>query len=283
VIHRDGIDDHYLHFARLPDFDPLRSEQPRHPRVEAIRFEADFDEDELLEGQILLGLLPGGIRAAWLVDGQSVDRPVTVDGEPLSLPWADFRLSVDRHYRKAWRAEDMRNVGVENKNPALRVRADQGELVEQHWLGYGQRRTFTVDDRDLLVAFEPVSVPLGFRLRLDDFVKDVYPGSAMAAGYASYVTLFPDASDTSDGQGREVEISMNNTLVHGGFKFFQSSFLEARHPGARESTILSVNHDPGHLVVYLGSTGLVLGLIVVFFFKKRMIAFERRSGSEKGL
>jgi len=69
---------------------------------------------------------------------------------------------------------------------------------------------------------------------------------------------------------------MNNTLVHRGFKFFQSSFRRPPMRGGPETTILSVNRDPGHLVVYVGSSFLVLGLMTVFFLKRKLIDWERR-------
>jgi hypothetical protein len=101
----------------------------------------------------------------------------------------------------------------------------------------------------------------------------------MAAGYASFVVL----DDPQQGvAGKEIEISMNNTLVHRGFKFFQSSFSRAPQMGGMmggapmETTILSVNNDPGHLVVYVGSIFLVLGLLIVFTMKKKLIDIERR-------
>ena len=99
----------------------------------------------------------------------------------------------------------------------------------------------------------------------------------MAMAYASFVTVMdPDNDSPAEWKQKDVEISMNKPLVYSGYKVFQSSFERQDRPGAPEVTILSVNRDPGDEIVYLGSLTLVIGLIVVFVFKKKLVEIERR-------
>jgi hypothetical protein len=266
--------DRYIFFAKMPEFRQLLGERALLEAVTEMDWTPRFGDGDLSEKQVRFGLLPDGLYAAWLFEGQLSEQPVEIGGAALTLPWMGFQLGVDKLFQRAWRVEDMENVDVKGHNPAVRLRSvGHNGLVDQKWLRLGQRKSFAVGDRHWLIGFEQLSVPLGFALHLDDFVEDRYPGSMMASGYASFVTM-QDPDDPRDGE--KIEISMNNTLVHGGFKFFQSSFQRAPDGNGPETTVLSVNHDPGHLVVYVGSLFLVLGLIVVFFFKKRLIALERR-------
>jgi len=272
-LEKGGASDRYVYFQNMPDFDPLLGNEPALPRASGFQWQPVFGDGELGDKQVRFVLLGDQVRVAWKAAGQLVEQPVAVGGAALTLPWMGFQLSVDQTLRKAWRQEDMENVGVKGEMPALRLRLEQDGVVEQKWLRMGQRKPVKLDGKVWLIGLEQQRVPLGFSLALKDFVEDRYPGTMMAAGYASYVTL----EDPEQGiQGREIEISMNNTLVHRGYKFFQSSFRRSQFQGGPETTILSVNKDPGHLVVYVGSLFLTLGLIVVFFFKRKLIDWERK-------
>jgi hypothetical protein len=272
-LERGETSDRYVYFQNMPDFDPLLGNEPTLPRASGFQWQPVFGDAELGDKQVRFAMLGDQVRVAWKAAGQVVEQPVAVGGAALTLPWMGFQLSVDQTMRKAWRQEDMENVGVKGEMPALRLRLEQGGVVEQKWLRMGQRKPVELDGKMWLIGLEQQRIPLGFSLILKDFIEDRYPGTMMAAGYASFVTL----EDPEQGiQGREIEISMNNTLVHRGYKFFQSSFRRSQFQGGPETTILSVNKDPGHLVVYVGSLFLVLGLIVVFFFKKKLIDWERK-------
>lgn len=270
---RGDQDDRYVFFLNMPDFDPLLNNEPKLARASGFLWQPVFSDHDLGDKQVRFGLIGQDVHVAWKAAGKLVEKAVAVGGEALILPWMGFQLSVDQVMRKAWRQEDMENVGVKGEMPALRLRVEKSGVVEQKWLRLGQRKPIEVDGKLWLIGFEQNRVPLGFRLTLKDFVEDRYPGTMMAAGYASFVVL----DDPQQGvTGKEIEISMNHTLVHRGYKFFQSSFRRAQAMGGLETTILSVNNDPGHLVVYVGSLFLVLGLFTVFFLKRKLMDLERR-------
>jgi ABC-type transport system involved in cytochrome c biogenesis permease subunit len=100
-------------------------------------------------------------------------------------------------------------------------------------------------------------VALPFRLRLDAFEIDTYPGTRRPAMFRSRVTVLDPA------RGRTVPgvIQMNRPLAYGGFRFFQSSY---RTEDGREMSVLSAARDPGQPVVFVGYALLVGGMIVVF-------------------
>ena len=102
----------------------------------------------------------------------------------------------------------------------------------------------------------PLTLP--FKVRLDAFEIDTYPGTQRPAMFRSRVVV----EDSTAGAERPGVIEMNRPLAHGGYTFFQSSY---QIQGGREMTILSVAKDPGQAVVFVGYTLLVIGMIVVFF------------------
>ncbi len=94
---------------------------------------------------------------------------------------------------------------------------------------------------------------LPFSIRLNDFTKDTHPGSPMARGYSSTITLI-------DGNVEwPFKISMNEPLRYKGYTFYQSSFEQT--PSA-EITILSVVENKGRLFPYIGTLIIALGLIM---------------------
>lgn len=99
-----------------------------------------------------------------------------------------------------------------------------------------------------------------FKIKLNDFQLEKYPGSESAASYASEVTVL-DNNKTFD-----FRIFMNHILDYKGYKLFQSSYKNAGE--ALEQTHLSVNHDFwGTFITYIGYSLLYIGLISMLFSK----------------
>lgn len=99
-----------------------------------------------------------------------------------------------------------------------------------------------------------------FKVKLNDFQLEKYPGSESAASYASEISVI-DKDKTFD-----FRIFMNHILDHKGYKLFQSSYKNAGE--AIEQTHLSVNHDFwGTFITYLGYSLLYTGLFSMLFAK----------------
>ncbi|MFW6309552.1 MAG: cytochrome c biogenesis protein CcsA [Prolixibacteraceae bacterium] len=104
----------------------------------------------------------------------------------------------------------------------------------------------------LAYGAQPIEIP--FRLYLEDFQLERYPGSDSPSSFASEVVLI----DEDEGVEREVRIFMNNTLLYKGYKFFQSSYDQDE-----KGTVLSVNHDLwGTWITYLGYALLIIGIFL---------------------
>jgi cytochrome c-type biogenesis protein CcsB len=111
-----------------------------------------------------------------------------------------------------------------------------------------------IDEQLLQLAWGSRTLKVPFRIRLNDFQLEKYPGSESPSSYASEVTL----SDEGKGLEKNVRIFMNNTLYYKGFKFFQSSYDRDEL-----GTVLSVNHDFwGTWITYAGYLLLVIGIVL---------------------
>ena len=87
--------------------------------------------------------------------------------------------------------------------------------------------------------------------------------SNRAASYESEVLV--------EGTDKQVKISMNEPLVHKRYTFYQASFQEDPQ-GRATASILSVNYDPGRWLKYLGSALIVLGAIIMFYFRRLLLS-----------
>ena len=94
---------------------------------------------------------------------------------------------------------------------------------------------------------------LPFYIELEDFKKELYPGTDVAKSYSSDVNL------VSDGVSRHVLIKMNEPLRHKGYTFYQSSFIEG---SGKDTTVLSVVKNYGRLFPYISSLIIALGLLI---------------------
>lgn len=128
----------------------------------------------------------------------------------------------------------------------------------------------------LKLAYGSLPVRVPFSIYLKDFQLDRYPGSESPSSYASEVVLI----DPEKGIEEERRIFMNNTLVHRGYKFFQSSY-DTDELG----TILSVNHDFwGTWISYLGYFLLFIGIFTSMINKNsyfRSLAQKLKNSSVK--
>ncbi len=129
---------------------------------------------------------------------------------------------------------------------------------EERWVGLNQSVKFYEKDKVYVLAYTNKRHDIGFPMELLEFEVGRYPGSLKAATYSSRVQL-PD--------GSKHVIAMNEPLKHKGLTFYQSSFQED-DSGKPVVSILSVNKDPGRFLKYAGCILVVLGCLMLFYFKR---------------
>lgn len=110
------------------------------------------------------------------------------------------------------------------------------------------------------LSYGSIILPLPFKIKLNEFILDRYPGSKSPSSYASEVTLI----DQSANETFDFRIFMNHILKYKGYRFYQSSY-----DNDEKGTILSVNHDGlGTFLSYLGYAIMSFGMIFALFTKR---------------
>lgn len=105
---------------------------------------------------------------------------------------------------------------------------------------------------EVSVSLRPERDYLGYSMRLDDFIHEVFPGTNKPSHFESKVTLEGGAVAVS----RASRIYMNHPLRHDGKTFYQASF-----GGDGTISVLQVVKNPSWLMPYI-SCGLVgIGLL----------------------
>ena len=123
---------------------------------------------------------------------------------------------------------------------------------------YPNSTEFELNGLNFTLSYGPIFYKTPFQIHLKDFQLETYPGSMSPSSFASEVEVIDGNKITP------YRIFMNNILDYKGFRFFQASYEEDE-----SGTILSVNHDFwGTLITYIGYFFMMLGMILVFFYKK---------------
>lgn len=180
------------------------------------------------------------------------------EGQVITPGWMGLELKVLRYFPRAVETWDFkeRETPTPLTTAAIKVEFDGKE----HWMLLNDTLKLFSDNAVYVLTYAHRRVDLGFPIYLDRFLIDRYQGTMRAAAYKSHVKI-PEFG--------EAEISMNEPLKYKGFTIYQASFEESPGGGAPTASIFSVNQDPGRIFKYLGSLIMVLGIILLFYFKKQ--------------
>ncbi|MCB9025279.1 MAG: cytochrome c biogenesis protein ResB [Bdellovibrionaceae bacterium] len=177
-------------------------------------------------------------------------------GESFNTGWMDATLRLLKYIPNAQR----KLIFVKRESPTPRTRS--AILVEyngeKQWVGLNSVIKFFDTDKVYYFSFGNRRIDLGYDIQLADFRVGKYQGTNRAMSYESVVKV-PELG--------EVLISMNEPMKNKGYTFYQASF-EQDEQGNPTTSILSVNKDPGRPIKYLGSFLIVLGSIILFYFKR---------------
>jgi hypothetical protein len=209
--------------------------------------------------EILLAIAPGStkIQYAFYNKDRSLRlKGVVKESDTLETGWMGLKFRILRvlpHAKEKVQYEPL-SQNTPASNSALRFKF----RGQEYWLGLNSTQRIYLKDRVYFVSYSNRRLELAFPLTLNKFHMDTYQGTERAATYESEVEV-PNIGN--------VTISMNEPLKHGGYTFYQSSF-QRDEMGKAVVSILSVNHDPGRWIKYLGSLLIVLGSIVLFYFRR---------------
>jgi hypothetical protein len=194
----------------------------------------------------------------WVKVDQRAAVPVEV-GKAQATGWMNLQFQVNKLFPKAVEVREFVPVEVEKGTeqnappPAIKLRFQGAQSQEPVWLERGDvHQVNTASGQPMVVGYAYRTVELDFSVRLKDFQMEVDPGTNSPAAFKSQVEV----------EGQSYLIEMNEPLVKGGYKFFQSSYAEV--PGQPSTSIFTVAKDPGIGLKYLGSIMVVLGIAMMF-------------------
>lgn len=193
-------------------------------------------------------------------------------------PWMNLQYELTQFYPKAELKTEYYPVSAQSKSEsgqgAIRVvckNAHGGQKMA--WLGLGSTENFVLESQVIQVSYQLKTMPLPFKIDLHDFEMGLNPGETSPASYQSHVSVL------EKGEKRDCTISMNEPLKASGFTLYQASYVLL--DGGKAVSVLSVNRDPGRPVKYAGSIFLVLGIVLMFYFKPLFVQRWLDKGKNK--
>ncbi len=200
---------------------------------------------------------PNGEELSYILFNKSGQHSGKISvGEILDTGWMDFKLRVLSYKPHAYEGTYFEKLDFPHalSTEALNI----SFMGETYWLGLNQPLKIFLKDKVYVLSYAKKRVDIGFNILLKDFKVRRYQGSIKAANYESVVSV----------HGEDILISMNDPMKKNGLTFYQSSFQEDEMARPTHS-VLSVNKDPGRFVKYFGCFLIALGIIFLFWFKKR--------------
>jgi hypothetical protein len=186
-------------------------------------------------------------------------------GGVFSTPWMNINFRAIQFYPKSQVLNHYERIEYPNATSSSAAQINfQGK---DYWLGLDTALELYADKSVYFITYGNKRIDVGFSMTLNKFDVENYEGTQMAKAYQSVMDV--------PGIGEKV-ISMNEPLKHNGYTFYQSSFEQDRM-GKPIASILSVNYDPGRWVKYTGCFLIILGAIMLFYFKK----YGRKGAAKK--
>jgi hypothetical protein len=223
------------------------------------------------------------LRARWftrskgLSGAADIDRTWSADlvggmGGPMRL---NARIDWLPRAEQAPEPVDMQAGKQDRAARWIRVRFAGEGATHERWLRREDPVAVQLGGRTLFVSYRKAVHDLrernGFAVRLDRFDEGKDPGGMRSASFASDVTVVP-----AGGEPYAAHITMNEPLHHAGVTLYQTAFrpeLDAQgQPTGRQISVFTAATDPGRPLKYLGSLLVVLGIIMLFTMRRRVVA-----------
>lgn len=184
-------------------------------------------------------------------------KGILKQGDVVDTGWMGLELQILRYFERAEEKWDFKTLDRPTELSTAAIRLMFGE--KEYWVQLNDVIKLFTENAVYIFTYGTKRIDIGFDLLLKKFEIGRYQGTMRAASYQSLVEV--------PGHG-ETLISMNNPLKHNGLTFYQASFQEGPD-GQPTASILSVNKDPGRWLKYLGSLILSLGVVWLFYDKRR--------------
>lgn len=272
---KEGEEKHTV-FARFPHLPTFHQKVlPTETRLKLLFIPEDLNSQK--NEMILVRDDKGKLYYALKSKGEWTSVLKVPENASIQTGWMDFQLKVSEHLKRAQIIKKYRRAivpkGQTGPPPAIHMAVANSAGVREFWLGRGESKDVNLGDKKLKIAYALKTMPLGFQVQLDDFRIGHYEGTNNPSSYESQVTLI----DPLRGIRESHLIAMNEPLTYKRFKTFQSSYQ--LNPDGPDWSVFAVAYDPGILIKYTGSIILVLGIILIFFFRPAFLKKNEKKPS----
>lgn len=216
-----------------------------------------YDVETLEKGEeIKLGALPFRIRVKELMQNADI-RSGDSGGVPIANGGIAAQFNLQAREVPSFRSDDQRDV----RSAVVEVLSD--ETVVGTWLVsnvFEERfpeQVFTVGNEQFAVGLRFEKTYLPFRVTLQEFTHDRYPGTNIPKNFSSQVRL----ENSQTGEDVETRIFMNHPLRYEGLTFYQASFAKQD-----TASMFHVVENPGRHLPYISCVMVSLGLLYQFFW-----------------
>jgi hypothetical protein len=179
-------------------------------------------------------------------------------GGAISTGWMGMEFKVIRWISRAQEKWDFKKL--ERPTPLSTSAVRIQFKGNSYWVQLNDLVKLFSENMAYLFSFSNKRINLGTEIRLKQFEIGKYQGTQRAMSYQSLVEV--------PGVGEKL-ISMNEPLKFNGLTFYQASF-EQNEQGEPTASVLSVNYDPGRFLKYLGSFLLSIGVVLLFYNKRKV-------------
>lgn len=184
-------------------------------------------------------------------------------GQMVETGWMGLELRILDYIPQA--NEEYEVTSLDKPNPLTTSAIKIRHLNVEKWLALNDVVKLFGADSAYLLSYQNRRIDLGFDLNLRQFEVKRYQGTARAMEYASQVEA------VSKDLKIEQTISMNEPLKFMGYTIYQASFQEDEQTGKPVASVFSINRDPGRWIKYLGSLIFSLGIIWLFYQRRKRI------------
>ncbi len=184
-------------------------------------------------------------------------KKTVFEGQPVVTEWMGMEITPFKVIEKSETKWHFKQLTAPTPMSTSVVKVEfEGK---KQWIQQNDIVKFFAKDSVYILSYGNRRQDIGFDLQLNKFEVGRYQGTMRAASYQSRV-LTPDL--------KEHLISMNEPLKYQGLTFYQASFEDGPE-GKPVASVLSVNYDPGRFLKYLGSLILSLGIVWLFYDKRK--------------
>ena len=259
----NGLREKHTIFSKYPDFPTMHGMKPSAAGVRILYHRREENE---VKNKLHFVWQDEGLPLYQIKKGEALSEGPVDLGEAYQTGWMDFQFRVEHYYPHAEITTQFNEEPVQSQADghlaAIEIGLSHQGESKTLWLGQGDKKSFSVGGKSFQIVYGLRTEPIGFRLTLENFRVENYPGTHRPASFESDVTV----KDDSNGTVRGVNIKMNQPLRYRGYKNFQSGYQEPQ--GEPEISIFTVAKDPGIPFKYAGAVILIMGILTMFYTRR---------------